>query len=898
MTGLVLLAAMASSPESVAFHYGQQPPVELLRHHDWAVIDPGAQADPAELRPAVPIAYVALGEVHPGAPWAPDIDPTWVLGSNPDWGGRILDLAADGWSAYLLEKVLPELWARGFRGFFFDALDSHRMVKTEPEEDRIRWDGLNRLIAAIRRRFPDAVIVLNRGFEILEQVAPIVDGVAAESLFAGFVPAERRYRPVPEADRAWLLERLDRARELGLVTVAIDYLPPADRAGARRVARRIAELGHRPWVAPGELDGLGVGVRESLPRLVWLLHDSEAEPDLAFSAVHRFLAKPLEYLGLVPIYLDVRKPLPDRRIAGEVAGVVAWLGGAPLARPAPLRRFLLKQVEDGIPLVLFGALGEEADDRLLERLGLARSRVSPGEELEAVATHAIARFEAAPPRPLLGVSAVRPVGEGIVPLIEVGPATPVLLAPWGGLALQPYAVADGASGEGRWVIDPFAFFERALRLEPAPMLDPTTENGRRLLIAHVDGDGAPSRAELPGRPLAIAAFRTEVLERYRIPHLVSVVEGEIAPHGLFPDLSAELEAEARRIFRLPHVEPASHGFSHPFDWGRFEAGEPAHLGVPGGTPSLEREIRGSLEYVAALAGRPARAFLWTGDALPGARSLALAREAGVVAMNGGLTVATKSRASVTHVSPMARPVKGAFASASEAPPARGELHVYAPMMNENVYTDGWRGPFWGYRRAIETFDFTERSRRLAPLGIYVHFYSATKKASLAALHDVYRDALSRSPIAVPASTWPDRVRGFRRATLSVDLAGRYRVLDAEPVRTLRVPAELGDIDLDASEGVLGSRDTEVGRFLHLDGRARASLAFGRARGPRLVEASAEIRTATRTQGRLDLVFSGSGPVELTVAGVRRCAPRPIGRTPEGLKLRTRGGERVSCEGRR
>ena len=40
----------------------------------------------------------------------------------------------------------------------------------------------------------------------------------------------------------------------------------------------------------------------------------------------------------------------------------------------------------------------------------------------------------------------------------------------------------------RWVIDPFAFLTQALQLPPMPVPDTTTENGRRLLLAHVDGD--------------------------------------------------------------------------------------------------------------------------------------------------------------------------------------------------------------------------------------------------------------------------------------------------------------------------------------------------------------------------------------------------------------------------
>mgnify|MGYP001400424497 CR=1 FL=1 len=40
-------------------------------------------------------------------------------------------------------------------------------------------------------------------------------------------------------------------------------------------------------------------------------------------------------------------------------------------------------------------------------------------------------------------------------------------------------------------------------------------------LVHIDGDGFPSRAELPGTRLAGEALLKEVLEKYRIPTTMS-----------------------------------------------------------------------------------------------------------------------------------------------------------------------------------------------------------------------------------------------------------------------------------------------------------------------------------------------------------------------------------------
>lgn len=157
---------------------------------------------------------------------------------------------------------------------------------------------------------------------------------------------------------------------------------------------------------------------------------------------------------------------------------------------------------------------------------------------------------------------------------------------------------------------------------PAP--DVTTENGRRLFFSHIDGDGFPSFAQFPRRELAAEVLYREVLQKYRVPTTVSVIESELAPDGLYPALSARMEAVARQIFALPHVEIASHSYSHPFKWdsikhGVFANNEDAHyhLPIPGYSLDLKREIVGSIDYIRRRLARPAsRSTSCSGRATP------------------------------------------------------------------------------------------------------------------------------------------------------------------------------------------------------------------------------------------------------------------------------------------
>lgn len=74
---------------------------------------------------------------------------------------------------------------------------------------------------------------------------------------------------------------------------------------------------------------------------------------------------------------------------------------------------------------------------------------------------------------------------------------------------------------------------------------------------------------------------------------ISVIEAELSPKGLYPQFSAQAESVAREIFSAPHVEMASHSYSHPFNWRKASAGsdgEAYNLRLPGYQFDLQREI--------------------------------------------------------------------------------------------------------------------------------------------------------------------------------------------------------------------------------------------------------------------------------------------------------------------
>jgi hypothetical protein len=916
---------------STAFFYGAKPPRELFAHFDRVVVE----ADHLDTVPASgtvraqPFAYVSVGEVNRSRPWHGDLPASLVLGHDDTWGSDIVDTASPAWKAFLLERVVEPLYARGFRGFFLDALDSYRKVQGDSDAAARRVRGTADIVLAIKRAHPDVKVLLNRGFELLPLVGTRVEGLVVESLFCtatpdvgvrvrtlpsvgpadvpsrapSGTPSGARYGAVSPDESAALLREIESARaRYGLPVTVIDYVPPNQPEQRRADALRIWQLGFDPWVTTPSLDSVGVGRVEIMPRKIMLLYVGTEEGFLGVQDAAVLVAPVLEYLGYVVDYVDVRRGLPPGDLSGQYAGVVTLVPeGVPDADA--YRGWLLRQIDRGLRIAFLEGFGFGADPAFLARLGLAPASVAAKAPMHIERATPYVGFETPLRARLHDLPPVRVQSSSSLSLLRVTDAAgdgwdAIVLGRWGGAAFQPYVVEDGLEQERRWILDPFRFLRDALALPPMPAPDVTTESGRRILTIHIDGDAFVSRAERRSADYTGQIVLDEVLRKYPLPHTVSIVEGEIGPEGMFPKESPRLEAIARAIFALPNVEIASHTYSHPFDWAEAESGKhsspPPHLNIPGYSFDLRREIEGSVEYInrrLAPPGKRVKVLLWPGDCEPSATAVAMAQGLGLYDVNGGGSTRTRALPSLTRGTAMGIPRAG------------GAYQVFAPVENENVYTNEWRGPYYGYARAIETFELNDEPRRLGILSLYYHFYSAAKTASMAALERVYAYAMKQETTPLYLSEYAAKVLAFQRMSLARRLDdGGWEIADAGELRTLRVDPAWGWPDMSRSRGVAGVRDTPQGRYVTLAKNGDGDpLLFSAPEAPesvRLESANGRVlhweplhsaplsgeRAEPRGDARIEVRIKGNVPLVVAIAGAARsCTLRTVQGTLTGVR---------------
>ncbi len=901
-------AHSAGPVPSFAFYYGRDIPWETLGGFDVAVVEPGhvgAAGWGHRLNPNTMVAaYIAVGEVHPTRPYFDQMRPEWKLGENKDWGSIVVDQAAPGWSAFYLAQVIKPLWLQGYRAFFLDTLDSFYLIAKTPEAQKKQIAGMVNLVREIKRAYPDAKLIFNRGFEMMPEVNTLAYAVAAESLFQGWDAGQKKHREVPAADRDWILAQLRKCQtDYNLHAIAIDYVPRTNRALARETAKKIKALGIIPWVTNPALDMMGVGQVEVLPRQVLAIHDEPGHlGQVAVHAVQRLGTLPLNHLGLDVRHVYYGSPeleeIAKLPLAGRYAGVLTWLVLGTFVETEPLMKLLGNARAEGVPVVMVDA---QPGSATLKELGIESGnevRLRSKARAEKLSPHVGFEIE---PKTALEVFTPSKVGAGqgdiwlrIHADTSDGAASSdvVVITPWGGFADEQFVYATLPLNTGlRWVINPIEFFKAAFKIDThLPVPDITTESGRRMLLIHVDGDGFPSRAEVPGAPLSGEVMRKEFLETYRWPSAISIIEGEVAPVGLYAALSPQMEKNARQIFALPHVEVASHTYSHPFYWADAELGikvpgRVVGLQIPGYEYNDAREITGARDYIDKLApaGKKTKILLWSGNTEPLATPVRLAYEAGLLNMNGGFTTISKAEPSMTLVAPFGM-MKGDY------------FQAYAPMQNENVYTNSWTGPFYGFERVIETFEMTDKPLRLKPANIYYHTYIATKRASIASLHKVYGWAQGEikqqrlHPVHV--SEYLERVLDWRRATVAVTDEG-LELRGGQHLRQWRIDKAASLPAVNANAGIAGFVGHESVNFVHASRAVVKFAAPGAAPSKaqiRLESANAKLVSWQATSNGQQFSFDGHLPLH-----ARLFAPGCELASGSGLRA-TRQGDMLDIEG--
>lgn len=680
------------------------------------------------------------------------------------------------------------------------------------------------------------------------------------------------------------------------------------------------------------------------PRRILAFYDSSRDPAENQTLTYECAEVVFDHLGLTLDYRDLHAPLPRHEEMAGYRGVFVWLVDAHMPSPEDFCRWLQEETRRGRYVVFWGDLGglyseqgQIVDTEVLTALYAAWGLDYDSLSLASVYDASLVQFEApwfGFERPFaLGVTEYsqlvpRPGAEVSTLLslrlrqMDLPPSSQVALHPFGGYAMQRQVLYQGPDYRRQWLLDPFRFLRAAFRWQDAPCPDATTLNGCRLFYSHIDGDGSISMCEADNKRLAVEMMHSEILSRYQLPVTVGVVEGEIATAERHPWVHSQqrvIEA-LRRIFRLDNVEAGSHGYTHPMHWTEALTGlqVPAFSHAPATPQEIahveatnyrgvflfnvpreqweRREIVGSIDYIRRTLlppGKECLLFQWTGNCVPDQSALALVQQRGLLSINGGDPRCDPLWPSYTALRPVVRH-------------AGPYVQVLTSGANENIYTEEWSRNFGGFVNVIETFERSGRPRRMKPVNVYYHFYSAEKVASLRALRQVYDYCLKQDLAPLFTTEFVRLALNSREIRLQRQ-GDTWAWSESRQCRTLRWddPARLPD--LARSSGVLGYYvDPELKcLYVHLDdsGAGRVVLREGAVPDrPYLQRATGYVNQWRPVAGSLAFEYRGNGPGWIELAGLlpNREYRGTVAGVPQqwstdgagGLRLAIRGGRFV------
>ena len=577
----------------------------------------------------------------------------------------------------------------------------------------------------------------------------------------------------------------------------------------------LEKLGLVPYVADYEYLSYGKSSKNAIKREVLTLIDEKKE-DRTLLGAHQVGAMPLEYLGYIQKLYDINNGLPDIDYIGHYAGVVIWLS-QDYKSPQKLVRWVLELQNIGIKVAFANSFGFSANASLLKMLDI---EIYDGDESiknrrKVIHKDKMIGFEV---DPSLDKNSLYMNPQNAKKLLTYEDSdeltsTPAAITAWGGYAVSEAFMMELAN-ENVWIINPFTFFQEALRLKPLLLPDPTTENGNRLLFTHVDGDGMVSKVEFNPELFSGDTILSDILKVYKIPHSISLIGAEVSPNGLYPEFSPQVLEISKQMYALENVEPATHTFTHPFYWDKIKDGEleeEYRLKPKAYDFSLYNELSGPLktindELLKENSTKVAKSVFWSGDCSPRLDVLDYIYKNKILNINGGYTVISNTNPWLTLVSPFGL--------------ERGQYYqIYTGAQNENVYTNDWLGPFWGFKRVVQTFKKTNTPRRLKPIDIYYHLYSGSKLASLNALKYIFDWSLKQDVMPIFTSEYIPKVMDFYIISMAND-GDLWLYEGMQNLKTLRIEEKNAYIDFKKSKTTLGVKHFEDHTYIALDEKTK------------------------------------------------------------------------------
>ncbi|HAD25112.1 MAG TPA: hypothetical protein DDW95_12775 [Alphaproteobacteria bacterium] len=252
-----------SNPKNWVVYYHNELPPSAFEDYDIVVFDsehhPSIQS--VQAAGATVYGYISLGEVEQYRSHFEAVKKDGILlRENVNWpGSYYVDMRSRAWTERVIYELVPEILRSGFDGIFIDTLDNPiELEQEDPVKYRGMADAAAMLVRTIAAEFPETKIIVNRGYEILPQIAASITGVLGESVYTTYDFEEKRAKPTTKDDYTYQVDMLKSLKKINpdLIVMTLDYWDISDTQRVRELYAKQRSNGFLPYVATVDLHKL------------------------------------------------------------------------------------------------------------------------------------------------------------------------------------------------------------------------------------------------------------------------------------------------------------------------------------------------------------------------------------------------------------------------------------------------------------------------------------------------------------------------------------------------------------------------------------------------------------------------------------------------------------------
>jgi hypothetical protein len=299
--------------------------------------------------------------------------------------------------------------------------------------------------------------------------------------------------------------------------------------------------------------GAATVAQEPIPvkREILALYDGAQEGEADYTRIHRFAEMPLNHLGFIVRFQDVRNKLPEPAEIERYRGVITWFAG-PVSDGNTYLAWARRVSRLNVRYVILGDVGIAIDANTIRTVNQLLALAGVRHTGEYIAPTLGTRVAEEDPNLVEFECRLGPVLPDYPILTATGASTHIgamLEAPSYDGGRKSVLVAIGEKGayaawdydmchqrpplyQAQWLINPFDFFRAAFGFDDQPVPDTTTASGNRLYFSVLGSEGLTRLSKIEGLPEGSAMAAEVVLHELIEP---------------FPDLPATFELQGEEL---------------------------------------------------------------------------------------------------------------------------------------------------------------------------------------------------------------------------------------------------------------------------------------------------------------------------------------------------------------